>query len=439
MNNAQPSTGGAKVPPALSQALENLARLGLIPACAAELKLSANSAMDALREAVLLEIEAFTASKNPEVLLDLEAHTRHHIKAILELFGGEPIQGFDFVRLHAQRRAEQRFPLEATLHAHRCGHKVLSRWMREAAVATGAANTDGVIAAVADFAIEYTNAVSTIATAEYVAQTRALAAAEGDRRAELLNLLLTGYDEADGRVGRLLKEGGYLDKRHSYCVAVVRSTDRSEMERAGRVERILSSVTNAVSTEPIRTLAGVRSAVVTLIASAMRRQSGWTAPQTNLAQRLLPCLLKLGPSVLVGISTDQPSTASIPRALQEAVTALEFASVARRVVQFSELPIRKLMLHRSGDYVRSVTPRWAAALFEADGKSGGALIATLRALADADLNVQQAGRDLRVHPNTIYGRLERIHDLTALNGRRHHDLVELLLAADCAVGSGSAP
>src|SRR5262249_30424946 len=160
---------------------------------------------DALREAVLLEIEAFTASKNPQVLLDLEAHTRHHMNVILELFEGAPVRAFDFVRLHAQRRAEQRFPLEATLHAYRCGHKVLSRWMREAAVACSLENTDSVIAAVADFAIEYTNAISTMATAEYVAQTRTLAAAEGDRRSELLNLLLTGYDEADGRVARLLK------------------------------------------------------------------------------------------------------------------------------------------------------------------------------------------------------------------------------------------
>src|SRR5262249_7172928 len=113
-------------------------------------------------------------------------------------------------------------------------------------------------------------AVRRIPTAEYVAQTRTLAAAEGDRRAELLNLLLTGYDEAGGRVARLLKEAGYLEKRYSYCAAAVRSTDPSEMERPGRTQRIVAAVTHAVPADAIRTLAGVRS-----IASAMRRQSGW--------------------------------------------------------------------------------------------------------------------------------------------------------------------
>jgi sugar diacid utilization regulator len=52
-------------------------------------------------------------------------------------------------------------------------------------------------------------------------------------------------------------------------------------------------------------------------------------------------------------------------------------------------------------------------------------------LADTDLNVQEAGRKLGVHPNTVYARIGRIKDISGLDGQRHHDLVELLLAADC--------
>jgi DNA-binding transcriptional ArsR family regulator len=53
----------------------------------------------------------------------------HHLR----LLRGGPVGDFDFVREHARRRAEQRFPLEATLHTYRCAHKVFSRWLREAA------------------------------------------------------------------------------------------------------------------------------------------------------------------------------------------------------------------------------------------------------------------------------------------------------------------
>ncbi len=142
--------------------------------------------------------------------------------------------------------------------------------------------------------------------------------------------------------------------------------------------------------------------------------------------------MQLGPSVLVGVSADRPSTASIPKALREAAAALEFASVDRRAVLFSELPVRSLLVHAGGEYVRSAAPAWIAPLQSADAKAGGALTRTLSAVADADLNVQKAGRRLAVHPNTIYARLERIRDVSGLDGRRHHDLVELLLALECA-------
>jgi sugar diacid utilization regulator len=59
------------------------------------------------------------------------------------------------------------------------------------------------------------------------------------------------------------------------------------------------------------------------------------------------------------------------------------------------------------------------------------MVATLRAMASADMNVQQAARLLGKHPNTIYARLARLRDITGLDGQRYNDLTELLLAADC--------
>ena len=94
--------------------------------------------------------------------------------------------------------------------------------------------------------------------------------------------------------------------------------------------------------------------------------------------------------------------------------------------------MRSLLVHAGGEYVRSTAPGWVAALIDGDAKAGGALTRTLAALADADLNVQKAGRLLEVHPNTVYARIERIRDLTGLDGRRCRDLVELALALECA-------
>jgi hypothetical protein len=411
--------------------VSRLARSGAVRGTGPALDAGIDRVAAALREAVLAEVPAFSASANPEILPSLAAHAGEHIREIRKLFGGGEIGNFEFVRTHAQRRAEQYFPLEAILHAYRCGHRILSHWLRDAVVATQPASVENAISAVADFALEYTNTISTIMAAEYVAQTRILAEAEGDRRTELLNILLSGYDESDTRSARLLKRAGYLEQRHSYCVVVAQSINPAEMELAERAQRIANAISTAIATTAIRMLVGVRNSMVTAVLSDVRRQSGWTAPQTNLAVRLHPLLLGLGPAVLVGTSTDKPSTSFLPRALQEATIALDFASVTRRVIQFAELPLRSLMLHRGGDYVRSVAPPWISSLVDADTKAKGSLIATLRTLADTDLNVQEAGRQLGVHPNTVYSRIGRIRELSGLNGQRHHDLVELLLAADC--------
>lgn len=388
-------------------------------------------ASSALHEAVLAEVPAFSSSGNPEILPGLEHHGAEHIEEIRRLFAGGEIGGFEFIRTQAHRRAEQRFPLEGTLHAYRCGHRILSHWLREAALSTRPGNLEQAVSAVADFAIEYTNIISSVATAEYVAHTRMLAEAEGDRRTELLNILLSGYDESDGRVAQLLKRAGYLEQRQAYCVVVAQSTNSSEMDNPGRAQRIANAISAAMAATSIRTLAGIRNNLVTAVLTDKRRQSGWTAPQSNLAERIRPLLEVLGPAVLVGISTDHPSTSFIPKALHEATIAMDFANVAKRVVQFADLPIRDLLVHHGTDYMQSALPNWIAALVSADVKAQGTLIHTLRAFADADLNVQKAARILGRHPNTVYTRIERIRDLTGLDGQRYRDLTELLLAVDC--------
>ena len=205
----------------------------------------------------------------------------------------------------------------------------------------------------------------------------------------------------------------------------------AEMESPARVERIATAVTQAFANSSIRTLVDIRNAVVVAVLADRRRQSGWTPVQTHLAERADVLLQVLGPSVLIGLSADHPSTSYLPRALHEANIALEFARPDQRILRFSSLPLRELLVHRGADYVQAAMPQWAAALLAANEKANGSLLETLRAVAAADLNVQKAGRNLGKHPNTLYARLERIKGLTGLDGQRYRDLTELLLAADC--------
>jgi hypothetical protein len=423
---AEPDSGRA-----LRKTLATLESIGVIPGASSALDRQRETALEGLRKTVLDEVPAFSASGNPDVLPELGAHAGDHVGEIRRLFSGGPCGDFAFVAAHAARRAEQKFPLEATLHAYRCGHKVLSRWMRNAATEMATGNVEQAISAIADFAIEYTNTISTIATSEYVAQTRRLAEAEGDRRTELLNVLLQGFDESDGRVARLLKRAGYLEQRQSFCVIAAQSVDPTEMDNPARAERMLSAISEKVVSLPVRTLMGVRDNIVVGIFSATRRMSGWTPLRTTLAETLRPQLLKVGPAALIGMSTDQPSTAYIPHALEEARLALDFSSVTKRVVQYADIPLRPIMLRAVRNNAQLALPAWVSEFTAADRKSRGSLAATLRAYADADMNVLKAAKLLSVHPNTIYSRVQRIADLTGQNAFSFHELSELLLAIDC--------
>ena len=419
--------------PRLAKVLAELSSTGLVPKLAKALRQSSAQVGLFTRETVTREIPAFLTSANPNVLPSLATHGDEHIAEIERLLGGGQLADFEFVKAHGRLRSEQHFPIEATLHAYRVGHKVLSHWMREAAHATTGIKVEKAMTALADFSIEYTDTISTIFAAEYVAHARLLAETEGDRRNELLNILLDGTDESDGKVTRLLKRAGYLEQRQSFCVALIQSVDPNEMESASRVQRILDATANATVSHGIRSLIGLRNNVVTAIFSDVRRLSGWTAPQAKLAGRLENHLMLLGPSVLVGLSSDHPSTGFIPKAMNEAATAFDFTNFSNRVVQFSTLPIRRLLLHRAAHEVQAALPTWIDKFRSADEKLGGALSLTLRAYSDADLNVLQAAKILNVHPNTIYVRMQKINVLTGRNGQSYHDLTELLLVLDCVV------
>jgi len=268
----------------------------------------------------------------------------------------------DFMGSYARRRAQQRFPLKTSLHTYRCSRKILSEWIRDAALAAADSSVQvrRVIAATANFSIEYIDAISTLATSEYVDHTRLLAEAEGDRRTELLNTLLRGYDESDNRTAQLLRRSGYLEQRQSFCIAVARSVDPREMENAPRAQRIIEAITHVLRDSPVRSLIGIRDGLVTVVLSGTRRLSGWTASQALLAERVYPRLNQIGPAILIGLSNDAPSTSHIPRALNESRLALDFASVSKRVMPYSQIPFRQMIVRLARDNIHSVLPRgWA--------------------------------------------------------------------------------
>jgi sugar diacid utilization regulator len=110
---------------------------------------------------------------------------------------------------------------------------------------------------------------------------------------------------------------------------------------------------------------------------------------------------------------------------------LDFASFGERVMPYSSVSLRQVLVAHARDSMQTALPVWLDDFIHADTKAQGKLVATLRAYADADMNVLQAAKRLSVHPNTIYARAQRIADITGRNPLSYHTLTEMLLAADC--------
>lgn len=398
-----------------------------------------------LQQAVLAEVPEFSRSRNPDLLPELAQHGRDHVDEIVRLLRERRVDRFEFVRAHARRRAEQRFPLEATLHAYRSGQKVLSRWLRDSTLSADlpAPDAQRATSAVADFSMEYANAISTTFASSYATHSLLLAEVAGDQRSELLRILLDGHDEADLCAARILREAGFFNERQLFCVALARSVDPTEMLNASRARRMADSIEQIVAELAVRRVIDIHDNKVTMVFGAVSRNSGWTAPRSSLAREIRAALARVGNAALIGVSNDVLSTSHIPSAHREAKTALELASVTQRVLQFAEIPLRGLLLHFAAQDFHRVLPAWTTEFLAADDNTGGALVATLRAYADADMNILKAAHVLGVHPNTIYARLQRVLEITGLRATSFHALSDLLSVSDCmrrdAIGSAACP
>ena len=386
-------------------------------------------------ETVRERVDAFEISANPDVLPQMATHAAQHTAELARLLRGEKIGNFEFVREHARLRAEQRFPLEATLHAYRCGHRTYQSWMRRALdelvrIQPSSQIPSDIYALLADFSLEYTDTISTIAAAEYVAQVRHLADLEGDRRSRLLTILLDGYDESDGRVTNILRDAGYLAQRLAFCVVVAQPVNVDEMLNAARARRLADALAKLLNSTPHKHIVDVRELEVVAIVTAIRRTSGWTAPRRALGEQLAALLQQAGPAILIGVSDDAPSTSQVPQAYQQARLSMEMAHVGARVQQYSSLRLRDQLIHLSREPLARALPRWQQSWLDSERRAKGALSDTLRAYADANMNALQAARALGAHPNTLYARIDRIQSITGLDPRCFHDLVDLLLMID---------
>jgi sugar diacid utilization regulator len=374
------------------------------------------------------EIPAY-AVQDEHFFEDVRHQLLSHYRVQLALLGGErsfASEELAFSRAGAMRRARAGFALEDFISAFRVGRQVFWEALRDCA-GPSAAGQDAVLTLVAPL-MRYMDFASTQAAQAYLEfQQHVVADADRERR-DLLEQLLAGHMPTRGPLMAAAQAYGIGAQVPMMVVAAV-CVDGARHGGAGTAAEsgyITSAAISAAGVRAARVLVVVRHGEV--VAVPVLRTG--TEPDEICArfEEVQRHLARDGTVLAMGISTVARGAAELPRAYQEARAALEFVPSGGGVAALPRLsPFQYLALRADAIARQLVDPR-ISALLDDDVRRGGALAATVRAFAEADLNLRLAAERLQVHHNTAYYRLRRIEERTGRNPRRIADLLELLVA-----------
>jgi hypothetical protein len=372
--------------------------------------------------ALRAEIPAYRDASG-RFLEDLRDQVRSHFRVKLAALLEDrmvTLEDIAFVRAAATRRARAGFALEEYLNAFRVGQQAF--W--EAVVGCAGERPLGHAAALtlAGPLMRYCDFASTHAARAYVEYQQYMVADADRERRDLLEHLLAG---------ELPTRGPLLAAAHAHGIAadsrmLVAAAVTVDAGADADAPHVGSAAIACAGLHDAKTLVVVRQAEIVAVLVL-----GTDADPCRLCDRVdaLQCRLRgEGIALAMGVSTVATGVGCLPRAYQEAHVALAGVGDDGGVAALARLtPFDYLALRADDTARRLVNPRLRDFLDE-DRERGGVLTATIRAVADADLNLRVAAERLQVHPNTAKYRLRRIEERTGRNPRRIADLLDLLVA-----------
>jgi hypothetical protein len=376
---------------------------------AAALEARSEEIIDAGVAAIRAKIPVYAAMDERGVA-DVRAHVATHQRQIVCAMRRPPErEDFEFVAVHAARRARNGIPLPDFLQAFRTYHAVVWSALMEIVEEHGLSGRATLEAARP--VMDYIDLAATRAGEAYV-DAQQLLLAEGDRvRRDLLDNLLAGRPPGSAaRVAAARAAGIEAGKRLVLVVALPVDRDEDEFAIRARAAALAAPLTAALA--PLTVVRGGEIVIV-------------GAPgEGGLRQRLEPA----SEGLAVGVGTLQDSLEGLPDAYEEASLALRHVPAAGGVVSLPDMSAFDYLTLRDDDTARRMVDPVVERFVREDLEKGGALCDTLLAYAAADLNAKEAAEKLFVHFNTAHYRLGKIEERTGRDMRRLADVVDLVIA-----------
>ena len=266
------------------------------------------------------------------------------------------------------------------------------------------------------------NAATVVAMA--LIKEREVAAAESSVRGEFLEDLAQGSFGDEAAAQRRARHVGYpLAGQHVLVVADVdgfgnfaRGRQLTEEMIQSLKREYLRRVSGVVRRNFPRALIGARSDSVLALLPLGGEVEGYEARVRALGAQIRDAISEWKPgfTVSVGFSAPTLAPAGIAPAHREVRSVLETLTRFGRqaqIVSANELGVTGLLASVADDRLLDFARRHLGPLVEHDRRRGGELVETLRAYLEEG-EQQGAARRLKIHPNTLRYRLDRVAEIT---------------------------
>ncbi|MEV0314282.1 PucR family transcriptional regulator [Nonomuraea fuscirosea] len=381
---------------------------------------------------MLEEIPAY-AAQDAVFRTDVRDQVVKHYRAKLGVLLEERTVTFEdisFTRRAAMRRARAGVALADYINAFRVGQQVFWEAVVERAGHTYAGREAAL--SLAAPLMRYCDFASTHAANAYM-EFQQYAAAEAVRESrDLLETLLAGGLPTRGReLAAAQAHGLGPDARTPLLVvlAVLAGPAAPVPSGPDQGADALHAACAAIARtggNGVRTLSVVRQSEI--VAIPVLGSPHGAEELCDRLQGVLRGLTAEGIRLAMGVSTVAAGAAQLPQAYQEARAALDFLPEEGGVAALPRITPFQYLALKADDTARNLVDARITALLSEDRARGGVLTATIRAFAEADLNLRMAAERLQIHPNTAQYRLRRIQERTGRSLRSINDLVELLVA-----------
>jgi carbohydrate diacid regulator len=342
----------------------------------------------AIFEGLRTEIPAYGAIQDPELIRDVQAVSAAIVTIWLRAIKTGEIDEDELTPIHqgARRRVRQGLDLPSVLKAYRVAIRVMWRELllspewRSAELAP-------LVAVLAEWALDFTDAMTTEVDTAYLDEQRRFAGEAELRRSSLLELVLAGRLE-EARLELM------PDLRRLHIVVVAEVSDELPMERLDQVGAVLERHAQA------RLWTVRRKSVV----AVLRRGP---AEKREVTLQLLEDLVASEPIVArIGVGGDSSGPESTPLSYVEAHDALRIGgalfSDSRRVHDFTALGQYGVALKEP-----LTAGRWAESVIaeRAPGLKKSWSLPTLESYLVQRGNLKLVARELGVHINTVKYRM----------------------------------